>query len=39
MKKLLTFIFAFTLLSFGSVKAIDKDSDNDWSDINFLFLC
>jgi simple sugar transport system substrate-binding protein len=38
MKKLLTFIFAFTLLSFGSVKAIDKDSDNDWSDINILFL-
>ena len=37
-KKIISIIFAFALLSFGSVKAIDKDSDNDWSDINILFL-
>ena len=38
MKKLLIILFAFTTLTFGSAKAIDKDSDNDWSDINILFL-
>ena len=37
-KKIITFVSAFVLLSFGSVKAIDKDSDQDWSDINILFL-
>ena len=26
------------VFSFTSAKAIDKDSDNDWSDINILFL-
>ena len=38
MKKLFTIFFALTALTFGSAKAIEKDSDNDWSDINILFL-
>ena len=38
MKKILTYLFAFMFLNLGSAKAIDKDSDNDWSDINILFL-
>jgi len=38
MKKLLIFLFAFTLLSFGSAKSIYKASDCDSTDINILFL-
>ena len=38
MKKLISILFALTFFIFGSAKAIDKDSDNDWSGINILFL-
>ena len=38
MKNFFTVFVATLVLSFGSAKAIDKDSDNDWSDINILFL-
>ena len=38
MNKFFTVLVATLVLSFGSAKAIEKDSDNDWSDINILFL-
>ncbi len=38
MKKFFITIAALSTLTFGSVKAIDKDSDNDWSDLDILYL-
>lgn len=38
MKKFLTFLVAFLVLTFSSAKAIDKDSSNDWSDIEILYI-
>ena len=38
MKKIILMTLCALVFSFTSAKAIDKDSDNDWSDINILFL-
>ena len=38
MKKIILMTLCALVFSFTSAKAIDKDSDNDWSDIDILFL-